>query len=374
MNNIDDSRIKKKATQNRAGYSAPPDGLSGADLSAWLESQHKLWQDELAAAQAELAAAYVSKKTELQAKPLNLPLPPPLIRGLPVVAREEIAAAEAENGPVTATVAKLTSETTSTLALPGLNTRVIQGFCKEISKEIYKDEYKSDTRMPGGPAASGAVVFNQIDSKPKANQGEAVFGQAFWSEMFFVGEVLKFKKSAKTKSSFRQCFELGRLLKFSRKHSLGLDEEQKVQKAAAELMILWEDVEKAAEQVRQNLNEDAFKVALDMGVTGVTGLDELDPALRPVAALAFQLQLVAGTTSTIYLVQTKIAQAFNVSQPAISRVLHHLKKINWLEEVGREKRGRKDFVRYRCPSAIAQNVPVAVVEEAKAIEASVVGI
>ena len=50
MNTIDDSRIKKKATQNRAGYSAPPAGLSGADLSAWLESQHKLWQDELAAA------------------------------------------------------------------------------------------------------------------------------------------------------------------------------------------------------------------------------------------------------------------------------------------------------------------------------------
>jgi hypothetical protein len=355
--NIHDPRQKTKPRQNRAGYSAPPEGLSGAELAAWAENQHKLRQEEL-------AAAPIPKKTEPTANPLDLPLPPPVIRSLPPVAQESKTVAEAKNGPVTATVAPGTLETTSTLAPPTLNTRVIQESYKETYKEIYKGEYKSDRRVPGSPAVSGVAESFSQHSKPDTVRANAEPEINWAARLQLSSELAAFEKSAKAKPDFRLRFDLGRLLKFARQNRL---DDSKIRGAAAGLMILWEDVEAAAEQVRQNLNEDAFQTALAMGQAGVPGLDAMDPALRPVAALAFQLQVVAGTSSTIYLVQTKIAQAFQVSQPAVSRVLFHLKKAKWLEEVEREKRGRKDFVRYRCPPAIAHNVPVEVEPGADAV-------
>lgn len=362
---IDDPEPIGRPRSTRNGYQEPPPGLTGADLAAWIESQHKQRQNDstavLNAKKAEVLKKAPAVRPAPPARPQKSPVTPPVTRGLSSVAPGATTPPEPKPVPVTATMAPGDLETTSTLAPPALNTRVLQ----ECYKESYKDEYKSDTRVPGSPAASGAVGLDRRLQNPGRAQREPEPEIDFAAWMQLSAELASFEKSAKTKPIFRLCFDLGRLLKFARRHNL---DDAKVRATAAAQMLPWEEVEQVAEKVRQNLNEDAFQAALAAGVVGVPGLDGLDPALRPVAALAFQLQAIAGATATIYLVQTKIAQAFKVSQPAISRVLYHLKKIRWLEEVGREKRGRKDYVRYRCPSAIAQNVPVIVVEKPEAIE------
>jgi len=320
--------------QHMRKQTIPPPHLKGEALVEWLKSEsEKAFNSQQAHKEAVIAEAVANPLVALAKRPQFCDLieaefgpdDPPNFSQTPITSENRGIGAVAS---ATAMVSVNTHEVNSTsVSCLQEYSRDSNGVFQGEYKREYKDAYKSDTRAEAG-TQSDPCHFPQQNPTKEELEREHSAGLAW---LLLDEQLRKISKKAKP---FRNRFELARLAKFA--VTLGISY-SKVRSMAAELMIPWCEIEELTSKVRRQPNENLFEMAIQQGSRNVSGLEKLDPALHKVAALAFQLQTFAGS-ETIYLVQSKVAQAFGTNQSTISRVIKHLKDCGWLVEVSREKK------------------------------------
>ena len=155
-------------------------------------------------------------------------------------------------------------------------------------------------------------------------------------------------KKAALVPSFKLQFELARLLRQA--VADGIDTAP-IFACAADAGILASDLEDTAEKVLRLPTVDAFADACKRMQEPLAAVDHLDRAARPLARIAWHLQVMAQAGS-IFLPQEKLAAALKIHQSACSRLVRYLRSEGFLVEVKRERRGLKTRVDYRVPSAV----------------------
>lgn len=328
----------------------PPPHLKGGALAEWLKAEsEKAFESQKASRETTIREAVARPLVALAKRPQICDL---IEADFGPEARPHFSQTPVtnENQGIGAVVSVTALVPVQTLGADSTSVACIQEYSRD-SKGVFqgeykresKDAYKSDTRAEAGIELVPSQYSQQKPTKEDLDSEHAA--NLAW--LLLDEQLRKISKKAKP---FRNRFELARLAKFAA--TLGISD-SKVRFMAAELMIPWSEVEEQTSKVRRQPNENLFDLAIQQGTRNVFGLEKLDPALHKVAALAFQLQTFAGS-ETIYLVQSKVAQAFGTNQSTISRVIKHLKDSGWLVEISREKKRHRDFVRYQCPPAMKQ--------------------
>lgn len=234
----------------------------------------------------------------------------------------------------------------------GCHTRVSPRVLQEITKSITRDPPECDQRETALRVFPPPLFLLPQNNKQAPRRVSEVMAaqscpkeaarQALEDCLFAVA------KKAALVPSFKLQFELARLLRQA--VADGIDTAP-IFACAADAGILASDLEDTAEKVLRLPTVDAFADACKRMQEPLAAVDHLDRAARPLARIAWHLQVMAQAGS-IFLPQEKLAAALKIHQSACSRLVRYLRSEGFLVEVKRERRGLKTRVDYRVPSAV----------------------
>jgi len=341
-----------------------PPNLSVAELATWLQAQVERRADARLCEVAEKIAAIRSSPPVVPI-PAVLPLSstihqtepesPPIVKIRPSVAMPEGKAQAVSCVSITSGAENASTITYQagchTRVPPRVSPRESPRVLQEITKSITRDPPECDQRETGLRVFPPPFFLLPQNSKQAPRRVSEVMAaqscqkeaarQALEDSLFAVA------KKAALVPSFKLQFELARLLRQA--VADGIDTAP-IFACAADAGILASDLEDTAKKVSRLPAIDAFADACKRAQEPLAAVDHLDKAARPLARIAWHLQVMAQAGS-IFLPQEKLAAALKIHQSACSRLLRYLRSEGFLLEVKRERRGLKTRVDYRVPSA-----------------------